>query len=65
MTPYERDLARLRDGRYYAKKAEKPVTLKTDTGRALEIPGPRILAEVFALPWLQSRVDPTAPVRRS
>lgn len=57
MTPYERDLARLRDGRYYAKKAEKPVTLKTDSGVALEIPGPLVLAEVFALPWLRSQVD--------
>jgi hypothetical protein len=57
MLPYELSLARLSDGRYYAKKAEKPVTLKTDSGISLEIPGPRILAEVYALPWLRSRVD--------
>lgn len=52
MLPYELALARLRDGRYYTKKAEKPVTLKTDSGVSLEIPGPAVLAEVYALPWL-------------
>lgn len=57
MLPYELSLAALTDGRYYAKKAEKPVTLKTDSGVSLEIPGPRVLAEVYALPWLHSRVD--------
>lgn len=57
MTRYHRDLARLRDGRYYSKKAEKPVVLKTESGVTLEIPGPRILAEVFTLPWLLSRVE--------
>lgn len=57
MLPYELDLARLSDGRYYAKKTEKPVRLKTDSGVSLEIPGPRILAEVYALPWLRSGVD--------
>ncbi|WP_164198913.1 hypothetical protein [[Micrococcus luteus] ATCC 49442] len=56
MTPYELDLAALSDGRYYAKRAEKPVKLKTDSGVTLEIPGPAVLAEVFALPWLRSRV---------
>ncbi|TLM72417.1 hypothetical protein [Pseudarthrobacter sp. NamB4] len=57
MQPFERDLANLRDGRYYAKKAQRPVTLKTASGVALEIPGPAVLAEVYALPWLRSRVD--------
>lgn len=57
MQRYERDLANLRDGRYYAKKAQRPVTLKTASGLALEIPGPAVLAEVYALPWLRSRVD--------
>lgn len=57
MTPYELDLAALRDGRYYAKRAEKPVQLRTDSGVSLEVPGPAVLAEVYALPWLRSRAD--------
>lgn len=57
MLPYELSLARLSDGRYYAAKAEKPVTLKTDSGVSLEIPGPAVLAETYALPWLRSGVE--------
>lgn len=57
MLPFELSLARLSDGRYYAKKAEKPVTLKTDSGVSLEIPGPRILAELYAVPWLSASTD--------
>lgn len=56
MLPYERNLAAFRDGRHYTKRAEKPVTLKTDSGVTLEVPGPRILAEVYVLPWLRSSV---------
>lgn len=50
-------LVALRDGRYYAKKAERPLALKTDSGVYLEIPGPAKLADVFALPWLLSGAD--------
>lgn len=57
MLPYESALARLRDGRYYAKNAEKPVKLKADSGAWLEIPGPLLLAEVYSMPWLRSGVD--------
>lgn len=52
MLPYQSALAALRDGRYYAKQAERPVALRTDSGVYLEIPGPAVLADVFALPWL-------------
>ncbi|MBT2531624.1 hypothetical protein J7E83_05710 [Arthrobacter sp. ISL-48] len=57
MLPYELALAALRDGRRYAKRAEQPVRLKTYSGASLEIPGPLLLAEVYALPWLRSGVD--------
>ncbi|MET4620427.1 hypothetical protein ABIE18_001876 [Arthrobacter sp. 2762] len=57
MLPYETNLAALRDGRYHARRAHKPVTLKIESGVSLEIPGPRLLAEVFALPWITSTAD--------
>lgn len=57
MLPHELTLANLHDGRYYSKKAEKPVTLKTDSGVSLEIPGPRILAQIYAVPWLDAHRD--------
>lgn len=57
MLTYERDLARLSDGRHYAHRAEKHVTLKADSGVTLEIPGPRLLAQTYAAPWLLSGVD--------
>lgn len=55
MNPYETALTALRDGRFYPKKADRPRTLKTDSGVSLEIPGPGLLAEIYALPWLRSR----------
>jgi len=50
-------LAGLRDGRFYSHPADKPVQLKTDSGAWLEIPGPRVLAQVYGVPWLLARVD--------
>lgn len=55
MLPYETALAALHDGRYYSAKAERPVKLKTASGVSLEVPGPRLLASVYALPWLRAR----------
>ncbi|WP_104103949.1 hypothetical protein [Arthrobacter sp. 08Y14] len=57
MLSYESSLAQLHDGHYYSKKAEKPVTLKTDSGVSLEIPGPHVLAQIYAVPWLGARLD--------
>lgn len=51
MTPVE-NLARLRDGRRYSRRDEQPVRLKVDSGVSLEVPGPRLLAATFTLPWL-------------
>lgn len=57
MNPQEAALAALRDGRLYSHAAEKPVKLKTESGVSLEIPGPRLLAQTYALPWLLARVE--------
>lgn len=57
MTTHEAALAALKDGRYYAAKAERPVKLKTDSGVSLEVPGPALLAATYALPWLLLGAD--------
>src|SRR6185312_11229917 len=57
MTDRIDDLAALRDGRRYARRDEQPRKLKLDTGLSLELPGPRTLASVFALPWLRERFE--------
>lgn len=57
MLSYESSLAQLRDGRYYSEKAEKPVMLKTNSGVSLEVPGPRVLAQIYAFPWFGARLD--------
>jgi hypothetical protein len=60
MPSYSDALAALRDGRLYKRRDEKAVTFKLDAdglGVSIELPGPRIMAETFALPWLRDRFD--------
>lgn len=60
MPEYSDNLAALRDGRFYRRPDERPVTFKLDadgSGVSIELPGPRIMAETFALPWLRERFD--------
>lgn len=49
-------LAALRDGgRHRAHPGDRPRRLRLDVGITLEAPGPRVLANVLALPWLTAR----------
>jgi hypothetical protein len=50
-------LATLRRSRSYARRDEQPIRLKLDSGIAVELPGPRVLAEAYALPRLRDSVD--------
>lgn len=49
-------LAALRDGgRHRTHPGDQPRRLRLDVGLTLEVPGPRVLADVLALPWLTDR----------
>ncbi|MGR6316498.1 hypothetical protein Q2K19_10565 [Micromonospora soli] len=50
-------LAALRDGRRYPRPADRPRRLRLDSGLTLELPAPRILARVWALPTLAAAAD--------
>ena len=50
-------LAALSDSRAYTNKPDRPIVLKLEDSRTLQIPGPRLLAAVFARPWLAQRYD--------
>ncbi|MET4003916.1 hypothetical protein ABIB48_002654 [Arthrobacter sp. UYCu511] len=58
MTTPADGLAALRDGAAYRPaRADRPVTRRLDSGVTIEVPGPRILAETFALPTLKLARD--------
>lgn len=60
MPIHSANLAALRDGRFYKRRDEQPVKFKLDadgSGVSIELPGPRIMAEKFVLPWLRERFD--------
>jgi hypothetical protein len=56
MTPQD-SLAALTDARFRERRSEQPVKGRLDVGVTYEIPGPRLLASAFALPWLVERFD--------
>ncbi|GAA1795603.1 DUF2390 domain-containing protein [Planosporangium flavigriseum] len=50
-------LAALRDGGRAAKAADRPRRLKLDAGITVELPSPRVLARVYALPILSADAE--------
>lgn len=50
-------LAALSDTRPFSSKPDRPVVLTLLDSRTLQVPGPRVLATTYALPWLRERFD--------